>query len=263
LSEPSLEDLEAERQEALALLAELAGELQAGAIGEEDYRALADVAIQRVGEATRRLEALASRPLEEVPKVEQDKSKKKKMQGRRRRPRWMLAVGALCFAAAAGVVVGSYVAPRLPGQALTGSVRLGSAEQVTVELEQARTLFSEGKLLEAAKLFGQVLDVQPNQPEALAYFGWITALSGASAGDRHAIELGRSYVSDAVRDAPSYADGHLFLGLILLRYERDVADAAIQFRLFLADHPSPSLRSASLAEIRQALREARINKQPG
>jgi hypothetical protein len=66
---------------------------------------------------------------------------------------------------------------------------------------------------------------------------------------------GRSEVARAVRVAPTYYQGHLYLGLILANQDHNNAAAVVQFDEFLVDNPpadelpvvSPDLTPSYLA----------------
>ena len=89
---------------------------------------------------------------------------------------------------------------------------------------------SEGQVAEAVRLYNQVLAVDPEQPEALTYGGWLVRLAGLSAKNRLVIARGDASVARAVKVAPGYPDAHALFGVIL--YEDFVSPkaASVQFR---------------------------------
>jgi len=105
--------------------------------------------------------------------------------GRRRRGVVALAV-IVCFAAAAAGLVFTRATHRLPGQTASGSVTLADDQRLAQELVQARVLATQGKDLDAIKLYDKVLAVEPRQPEALAYRGWLLRLAGGLRGTTRA-----------------------------------------------------------------------------
>ncbi|MBO0715254.1 MAG: hypothetical protein J2P59_10900, partial [Acidimicrobiales bacterium] len=93
----------------------------------------------------------------------------------------------------------------------------------------------------AFRLFATVLKEDPNQPEALAYEGWLLRLTGASRKEPGLGRQGLALVRRAIALDPSYPDAHLFLGVMLDEDAHDPADGVAQLRLFLADKPTTAL----------------------
>ena len=171
----------------------------------------------------------------------------------------MLWGGIASLGAAMVIVVASYSAPRLPGRPITGSLKLTATQKLAEQLVQGRVLVSEGHYGTALGLFRAILRSHPGQPEALAYEGWLLVLAGHGSGNRRLMDTGRSDISRAVGTDPTYPDGHLFLGATLYSYYGDLPDALIQFRLFLADHPSQALVSAAAPTIDAAFSKAGVS----
>ena len=115
---------------------------------------------------------------------------------------------------AAVLLAASLAGVRLPGESATGSISLSSAQQEQETLDRAAILGSEGQVAEAVQLYDQVLQTDPNQPDALAYGGWLVRLAGLSAKNRTVIARGDASVARAVKVAPSYPDAHALLGVI-------------------------------------------------
>jgi tetratricopeptide (TPR) repeat protein len=160
--------------------------------------------------------------------------------GRRRRGVVALAV-IVCFVAAAAGLVFTRATHRLPGQTASGSVTLADDQRLAQELVQARVLATQGKDLDAIKLYDKVLAVEPRQPEALAYRGWLLRLAGVAGHDQGLLAQGRASVGAAVARDPSYPDARVFLGYILFQDAHDPVGATAQFRAFLADHPQAQM----------------------
>jgi tetratricopeptide (TPR) repeat protein len=159
-------------------------------------------------------------------------------------PRVRLVIGvaaAGCFVVAATLLAASLAGVRLPGESATGSVSLSTAQQEKETLDRAAILGSDGQASQAVRLYDQVLETDPNQPDALTYGGWLVRLAGLSSKNRLVLARGDASVARAVSVAPGYPDGHALFGVIL--YEdlgRPVA-AAVQFRDALAAGASKSL----------------------
>ena len=133
-----------------------------------------------------------------------------------RRARLVIGIAAaVCFVVAATVLAASLAGVRLPGESATGSVSLSSAQQEQETLDRAAILGSEGQVADAVQLYNQVLQTDPNQPDALTYGGWLVRLAGLSSKNRLVLARGDASVARAVKVAPGYPDGHALLGVIL------------------------------------------------
>ena len=150
--------------------------------------------------------------------------------------------GFLLFAVAAGAItfaVVKAVEPRREGGIVTGgivsdvveeprsledisneemeAVVAANPEIVGMRLALARRYFEEGDLSKAFDHYFEVLQQEPDNPEALALIGWMAHLSGES-------DVGASYLVRALEAAPGYRDATVFLAQ--LRMEAgDVAGA--------------------------------------
>jgi hypothetical protein len=151
------------------------------------------------------------------------------------------------LAVLAGWAVMSSAGDRTPGQNITGNVpgeqaqaTLPSASSSDVEskLEQARQLMNANppKVLDAIKLYDAVLKEDPNQPEALAYRGWLLHLAGV---DQQALDS----ITKAVQVDPSFPDAHFFRGEVLCTFSHDQAGAVAEYQKFLASNPTADFQS--------------------
>jgi tetratricopeptide (TPR) repeat protein len=168
--------------------------------------------------------------------------------GNRRVRRVLVIAAALCFVVAAGLLAASLAGVRLPGESATGSVTLSSAQQEQETLDQAAILGSEGQIARAVQLYNEVLRVDPNQPNALTYEGWLVRLAGLSSKDRAVLARGDASVARAVKVAPGYPDAHALMGVILYEDLAEPSAAVAQFRHALAVGASKSL-VASVAPV--------------
>ena len=109
-----------------------------------------------------------------------------------RRARLVIGIAAAaCFVVAATLLAASLAGVRLPGESASGSVSLSSAQQEQETLDRAAILGSEGQAAEAVQLYNQVLQADPNQPDALTYGGWLVRLAGLSSKNRLVLARGR------------------------------------------------------------------------
>jgi tetratricopeptide (TPR) repeat protein len=206
--------LEEERRFLLRSLADLEREHDAGDIDEDDYRELRDGYTARAAATLRAIES-GRAALAQKPPVE----------WRRR------IVGAVVVVALIGVVwwaLSTSSAQRLPGQQISG---LDPRDQAAVLLSQARSLQASDPAT-AAELYGQVLDDDPDNAEALAYRGWTLALSAIGSDDAEAAqatldEAVQSLVA-AIEADRTYPDPYCFLGIVQYRFFDD-AETALPF----------------------------------
>jgi hypothetical protein len=154
-----------------------------------------------------------------------------------------IAVSCLFIAAGVVILVVHFVQARQPGQASSGGITVSQAQQIEQQLTQAASLASAGGLKNdqaALVLYNDVLSSDPSNPAALAGAGWLMWNLGTASHVAGYTEDGRSEVTRAVHVAPTYYQGHLYLGLILANEDHNNAAAVVQFDQFLADNPPPN-----------------------
>ncbi len=237
-------DLASERGFFLASLDDLEAERAAGDLTEADYLALRTSYERRAVEA---LSDLADGPGSEGAARAAGATVPTRSGRRRftRRAFVVAAFGAVAFGA--GFMVDGSAGNRLPTQTITGSV----PPAIGNELVNAQVALAKGNELAALKLFQAVLAVQPNEPEALAGWGWIVANSGAASKNRSLLARGIASIEAAIRADPSYPDAHLLLGLARLGSGHPAA-AVAELHRYLSLQPS----SADARVARSALANA-------
>jgi tetratricopeptide (TPR) repeat protein len=238
----SLEDLEDERAR--------------GEVDEEDYALLC----ARYRDRLAAVEAALSEPAdgeataESLPRAHEREGRRplaartRRALGRRRTRATIGIIAACCFVLAATLLAASLAGVRLPGESATGTVSLSGAQQEQETLDRAAILGSEGQVADAVQLYEEVLESDPDQPDALAYGGWLIRLAGLSSKNRLVVEKGDASVAKAVRVAPGYPDAHALLGVILYEDSGRAAAAAAQFRDALRTGGSENLL-ASVAPV--------------
>lgn len=226
------DELEQTRQFLQRSLDDLELEHDAGDIEERDYETLKSKYAARAAE----LDAVDDE-IQEAP--------------RRRRSRQAVAVIAVVgmLATGAGFALASSSGERVAQAPATGSIDASTTDR----LAQARQLLGEKKVVDAIKLYDQIIKSDPKNPEALAYRGWIVALAGLP-------DDGLAYVERAVAADPAYPDAHFFKAMILWQNKHQPAAAIPEFQLFLAGNPPDDLRPQVEAALQQAQAEA--NGQP-
>lgn len=119
-------------------------------------------------------------------------------------------------------------------------------------LAQAQSQFQSQNLLEAVRTYDQVIAIDPRNPEALAYKGWLLRLAGHQGNDQALVDRGLASIRAAEAAQPSYADAHFFAGEILLHDKGDAAGAVAEFEQFLGDRPPPDLLPMVQSELTTA-----------
>lgn len=215
--------MSSEREFLLESIRDLDAERAAGDIDEHDYVALRDDYTARAAAALRG----EPEPIE------------------RRRVRWPVIAVISVVAVVAGLLVARSSGQRLPNEALTGSITQGTIEQ----LADARRLIQDGKAVEAVKVYDRILKSHPNQPEALAYRGWLVRLAGLP-------DDGLKFIDRAIAADPAYPDAHFFKGMILWKDKHQPAAAVPEFQQFLAANPPADAAQAVRDAVTQAQAEA-------
>jgi hypothetical protein len=199
-----LADLEEERRFLLRSLADLEREREAGDVDVDDYHTLREGYTVRAAAVLRAIdEGRAALP---AP----------------RRVSWRRRVIAVAAVLAAAAGIGWYVArssgQRVAGQQVSG---LDPRDEVQVLLAQARAISLDDPA-EAAALYGEVLEREPEHVEALTYHGWTTALTAAGTADTDdAGELLLDAITSLTRATeldPDYPDPFCFLGIVEYRF---------------------------------------------
>jgi tetratricopeptide (TPR) repeat protein len=266
--------LEEQRDLLLKSLRDLDAERAAGEMGDDDYQTLKDDYTARAAAVLRAIEAGragGARPTAaRTPDRGQEGSgregptrvgpgRRPPGGSRRGRPRAAplrtpvrrqrsvaITLGvAFAIVAVATISVVVFAGGRDPGEPVTGSVP-GSP---SARIAEALSLETEGRAVDALKLYDEVLREEPGNVEALAYRGWL--LKRAGLPDKALESLDRAVAAD-----PTFPDAHFFRGMVLYQDKGDPAGAVAEFEAFLANDPPPDFVGAVqqvLAEAEQAV----------
>lgn len=191
--------LEAERRYLLGSLRDLDAEHAVGDVDDEDYATLRD------GYVTR-----AAAVLDEIEKG------RAALPGPPPRPwgrRVVTVVAVIALAVAAGWWVAADSGQRLPGQVATGGL---PEDSPTALLSQARVA-GPADPETAIELYGRVLDLDPDNVEALTYRAWLSSL--VAAATEAAVDPGqaREDLERAMEIDPRYPDAICFAGILAVR----------------------------------------------
>jgi tetratricopeptide (TPR) repeat protein len=222
-------------------------ELLAGDLSKDDYDVLLLRDQKRLAEVEAELAALGPLPEDDqktVPSEAEAMARRRLGTGRK------LGIVVACLLIVTGLVilVNHAVNPSLPGQAVTGSITESKVELIEQQLADAATLNNNGEGVQALQLYDKVLSEDPADPKALANSGWLEWNYGEAGKSATLMQAGRRAVKKAIKLAPTYFAGHLFLGLILLNQDHNVRGAIGEFTKLLADHP-PNAELVSVASL--------------
>ncbi len=161
----------------------------------------------------------------------------------------VLLVGTL-----AGWLVAKQSGQRLAGESLAGSIEDSTA---TILSRARATNFVDPKA--AIELYTQVLEVDPDNVEALTYRAWLLVLIARGAGDevkQLAFTSASSDLERAIALDPNYPDAHCFLGITRFRLGDDAPGAKEQLTICAAKNPPAEVKSfvdSIVAEVDAAL----------
>lgn len=214
------ERIEEEKRFLFESLADLEREHAAGDVDEHDYVALKDSYTAR-----------AARLIAELDATSDEKS-------RTRRPRNIVwAVSVLVLAVVSGVLVVSISGERRTGQVMTGTVDDGSVSSLLV---QARSM-GMSDIPAVLDLYSRVLAIEPDNIEALTYFGWYSVLSATQESDQaraaERLESGLVLMRQATIADSTYPDAHCFLGITFFRFLDDPQAAEPEIDACLESNP--------------------------
>ncbi|HEV7887520.1 MAG TPA: cytochrome c-type biogenesis protein CcmH [Acidimicrobiales bacterium] len=220
----------------LASLADLDREREAGDLAESDYAGLRADYTARAAAALR-----GSSPVALAAPPSRLRSA-------------AVALGVVALASVAGLAVARGAGERTPGASAAGGITdTGPGEK----LSRAAALAGQGKVLDAIRLYDEVIASDPQNAQALAYRGWLVRLAGRSGGDVALIDKGLSFIDRAIAADPGYPDAHFFRGEILLRDKNQPAAAIPEFQAFLNGGGAPEMATLVEGELRAAQEAAK------
>jgi hypothetical protein len=221
------DQLQEEREFLLTSLADLEREFAVGDVDDDDYASLKDSYTARAAIIIRELSDV------EQPKI-------------RKRIGWRpFAWSALVvlLAITSGVLVARNTGERLPGQVMTGGIEDGSVSSLLVQARSMGMTDIPGVL----DLYSRVLTVEPDNIEALTYFGWFTVLSSTQEADAASaatrLQNGMLLLRQATIADETYPDAHCFLGIAFFRFIDDAASAQPEMDACLAENPPAEVAS--------------------
>ena len=226
-------ELEEQRDFLLTSLRDLEAERAAGDLEEADYLALRDNYTARAAAVLRALGSVEAGP---APAPAALGTAGIPHRSRTRAGgRWRTAVAAVALAACAGLAgyaVAGAAGERSATDEATGSLPEGSVDRIT----KAQALVSEGKVLEAIRLYDSLLEDDPENPVALAQRGWLV-----SRVDPSLVDSGLAAIDRAIAVDPNYPEAHFFRGMILWKSKGQPAAGAEAFQRAIDAKPPAQL----------------------
>lgn len=230
-------ELEEQRDFLLTSLRDLEAERAAGDIEESDYLALRDNYTARAAAVLRALGSAEADTDNEAPAPLGLGTVRNAHRSRTQNGggRWRTGLAAVALAACAGLAgyaVAGAAGERSATDEATGSLPEGSVDRIT----KAQALVSEGKVLEAIRLYDSLLEDDPENPVALAQRGWLV-----SRVDPSLVDSGLAAIDRAIAVDPNYPEAHFFRGMILWKSKGQPAAGAEAFQRAIDAKPPAQL----------------------
>ncbi len=254
-----------ERTRLYAELKELQFDFQAGKLAESDYATLNLEVENKAAGVLQQLDSLLSSPTPASQNVGRQALDKKSPSNEIRKTYrgWQLATGGgllLLFGLTLGIVLTNSLRPRDSTQdSITGDFLTGTAGNESAQfLQQGKSAFAKQDWPKAIEAFKQALVIDPNQPEAHAYMGFILLQAGHADGALLAFDK-------ALAVAPNLAMALWGKGMTLYQGKQDYAGAKEVFEKLLRVIPAGTERAEVekiLAEIPQGAQKPRRQSEP-
>jgi len=232
-----LAEMEEERRFLLRSLVDLEREHSVGDVDDVDYRELKDGYTVRAAETMRAIEAGRSAlPGKPTPNW---------------RRRGIVAGSLVAAIALVWWALATWSAERTPGQQLSGLDPRSEQQQLMAQARQIQ-FQSPG---DAAALYDQVLQSEPDNVEALTYRGWTLALDAVQRGSADSSDDAASEavvtqlrkaldsLVEATKVDPSYPDPKCFLGIVNYRFLGLAETALPWIDQCLAGNPPADIQS--------------------
>ncbi len=244
------DELMAEREFLLKSLDDLDAELVAGNIDPDTYRVLHDDYTARASKVIQTLDDGKERRTNDEPRVSLAL-------------RIITISGVIVFCVAVAILVAKAAGERHPGQTVTGNGVFPATAPTSIpntydaHIAAARQLMQKSDYAGAVEEFSAAAQLDPNQPEPLAYRAWISELVANQVSDAQTrttlLSKAASDLDTAIKVNPRYPDAYFFKGFLLLRLENKPHEAVAPLQMFMAlTPPDNTLRQ----QVQQLLAEA-------
>ena len=243
MSNENQSSLEDQRTFLLNSIRELDEEFAVGDLDQDDYQSLRSDYVSRTAEVIKQLESQQTTNTN-------SQTPRDAAQFTRLRKNLLTLLIVIVVAVGSGWLVAQQSGQRLSGQSLTGGIEDSTASL----LSRARaTNFIDPKA--AIDLYSQVLEVDPDNVEALTYRAWLLALIARGAGDeikKLAFLSASNDLERAITIDANYPDAHCFLGIVRFRLGGDAVGAREQLTICASQNPPAEVKSfvdAIVAEV--------------
>ncbi len=239
-NQASLED---QRTFLLNSIRELDEEFAVGDLDQDDYQSLRSDYVSRTAEVIKQIES--PQTTSTVSQTPRDAT-----QFTRLRKNLLTLLIVVVLAVGSGWLVAQQSGQRLSGQSLTGGIEDSTASLLSIA---RATNFIDPKA--AIDLYSQVLEVDPDNVEALTYRAWLLALIARGAGDeikKLAFLSASNDLERAITIDANYPDAHCFLGIVRFRLGGDAVGAREQLTICASQNPPAEVKSfvdAIVAEV--------------
>lgn len=217
LDPDALAALEEQRDFLVRSLDDLEREHEAGDVDEVDYRALKDDYTARAASTIRSIEA--------------GKASFAAARSRRGPMRTLgIASAIVVIAVLTGVVMAQASGRRGAGDGLTGDINASVRTQVRDCIADEATASDPIEVLEC---YDAVLELDPDNVQALTYRGWFLARTAFQAGPQgdELLDSAVEFLDEALAADPGFADAHVFRAVVHDR-RGEVDDALAQLDVF-------------------------------
>ena len=243
MSNENQSSLEDQRTFLLNSIRELDEEFAVGDLDQDDYQSLRSDYVSRTAEVIKQIES--PQTTSTVLQTPRDATQFTQL-----RKNLLTLLIVIVVAVGSGWLVAQQSGQRLSGQSLTGGIEDSTASL----LSRARaTNFIDPKV--AIDLYSQVLEVDPDNVEALTYRAWLLALIARGAGDeikKLAFLSASNDLERAITIDANYPDAHCFLGIVRFRLGGDAVGAREQLTICASQNPPAEVKSfvdAIVAEV--------------
>ena len=254
-----------ERDRLYAELKELQFDFQAGKLAASDYATLKLEIENKAAGVLQQFDSLLSRQTPASQNVGRQTSDKKSSSNEMRKTfrGWQLATGGvllLLFGLTLGIVLTNSLRPRGSTQdSMTGDFLTGTAGSENAQfLQEGKAAFAKQDWPKAIEAFKHALAIDPNQPEAHAYMGFILVQAGHADGALLAFDK-------ALAVAPNLPMALWGKGMTLYQGKQDYAGAKEAFEKLLRIIPAGAERAEVekiLAEMPQGGQKPRRQSEP-
>jgi hypothetical protein len=156
----------------------------------------------------------------------------------RRRRLAYLIIGLLCLLAVAVIILLHSLSLRQAGTQETGGVSVSRSQEISQLLTEAQSDVASGQVATALAAYEGVLTFDPKNVTALTQVGWLEFSAGSTDTNPSLVTIGIKDLREAITYGPGNTAARLYYAIIADSTPGNRSLAVIQFKVFLALHPS-------------------------